>query len=236
VITALDQPFAGISERARQSRWLEAMDQVLQESVAVAGSAYPVRQLHLRGVVDMLAAYLGEEHLCISLYDTPEHLACLATDFADLYLETANRGVRSRPSWQGGYVSSWGLYAPGPLLDYQIDASCLFSREMYEKHFAEFDARILSEFPYTVIHLHACGLHLIEAVLNVRGIRAIQINLDRETGSWGKERLFSVCHRVQACGKSLLLSGELDETELAELLQRLDPGGLAIFYWLPVRK
>ena len=120
------------------------------------------------------------------------------------------------------------MYAPGPLLDYQIDASSLFSAGMYARHFLAFDRRILSLFPYSVLHLHACGLQHLDAVLFAPEVRAVQINLDRDSGAWQKERILAGCRSVQEQGKSLIIYGELDESELAEFLAVLNPGGLAI--------
>ncbi len=217
----------------RQSPWLQVMDEVLKEEVTAAGSAYPVGQLHLRGVIDMLAAYLGEERLCIFSHDAPKDLCQLADSFASLYIEIAMRGLQMRPPWRGGYVSTWGVYAPGPLVDYQIDASSLFSLETYRTQFALFDERVLSAFQYTVIHLHSCGLHIVPAVLVTKGVHAIQINLDRESSSWEKERVLEACLGIQSEEKSLIICGELDGDELDEFLNRLKPGGLAIFYWKP---
>lgn len=221
------------ARRLRQSPWLGVMERVLEDEVAAAGSTHPAAQLHLRGVIDMLAAYLGEERLCLSVYDEPEELRRLAETFADLYIEIARKGLRSRPPWRGGYVSVWGVYAPGPLLDYQIDASGLFSLEAYERCFSPFDARVLSAFPFTVIHLHSCALHVVPAVLDTKGVRAVQISLDREAAAWRQEPVLEACQRIQGRGKSLLVCGELDEGELDDFLRRLDPGGLAIFYWKP---
>ena len=218
----------------RQSPWLDVMDRVIAAEVAVAGSARGAGQLHLRGVIDVLAAYLGEERLCTAVYDDPEGLRQLAEGFADLYIETAGRGLQTRPPWRGGYVSTWGLYAPGPLVDYQIDASSLLSLETYREHFSPFDARVLSAFAHTVIHLHSCGLHAVPAVLDTDGVQAVQISLDREAAGYRQEPVLEACEQIQSRNKSLLVCGELEEDELDEFQRRLRPEGLAIFYWKPL--
>jgi hypothetical protein len=215
-------------EAALESPWLTVMDEVLDQAVTAAGEAQPVCQLHLRGVIDMLAAYLGEERLCLAVHDCPDALAVLANKFTELYITIAKRDLARRRVWHGGYVSVWRLYAPGPLLDYQIDASNLFSPRMYAEHFLAFDRRVLAEFPYTLTHLHATGLHQLDALLSLPEVRVIQINLDRETGVWDKAKMLACCRRIQASGKSLLLSGELDGAELEEFTATLEPRGLAI--------
>ena len=217
----------------RESPWLRVMDEVLEAEVAAAGAAYPAGQLHLRGVIDMLAAYLGEERLCLMIHDAPQDLLQLADTFSDLYLEIARRGLRLRPPWRGGYVSCWGVHAAGPLLDYQIDASNLVSPETYKTYFASFDEKVLSEFQYTVIHLHSCALHIVPAVVDMEGVRAVQISLDGDSSSWDQERVLDACQRIQSRSKSLIIMGELAEHELGEFLRRLNPGGLAIFYFKP---
>ena len=215
-------------ETALSSPWLSVMDQVLDRAAAAAGEARPVQQLHLRGIVDMLAAYLGEEPLCLAVHDCPDALGVLADRFTELYITIARRDLARRRLWRKGYVSVWRVYAPGPLLDYQIDASNLFSPRMYREHFLPYDRRVLAEFPYSVTHLHATGLHQLDALLAIPEVRAIQINLDRETGVWDKTGMLSSCRRIQASGKSLLLTGELDGAELEEFVAALSPRGLAI--------
>ncbi len=215
-------------QAALGSPWLSVMDAVLDRAVAAAGDAHPVQQLHLRGVIDMLAAYLGEARLCLAVHDYPDELAALADRFTELYIAIARRDLARRRLWHGGYVSTWRVYAAGPLLDYQIDASNLFSPRMYREHFLAYDRRVLSTFPYSVTHLHATGLHQLDALLALPETRAIQINLDRETGVWDKAGVLACCHRVQLQGKSLVITGELDDTELAEFLAALDPRGLAL--------
>ena len=209
------------------------MDEVLSRAVRSAGGQIATTQLHLRGVIDMLAAFLGEECLCSSLYDNADSLSRLGDKFADLFVRVAAKEIDLRPSWQDGYVSVWRIYAPGPLIDYQVDASSLFSRQMYEKYFLDFDRRVLSQFEYSMVHTHACGRHIIDCLLQIEELRAIQINLDRETGAWDKDSILASCQKIQAASKCLMIEGELAEHELAEFQDTLSPKGLAICYWNP---
>lgn len=218
-------------KEALASPWARVMDQVLLELEGLADGRAPVTQLHLRGIIDMLAACLGEAQLCTAVYDCPQALADLARAFADLHAAVARRGLELRSEWRGGYVSVWNVYAPGPLLDYQIDASSLFSPAVYEERFLEHDRRVLGAFPYNVTHLHACGLHVLPALLRLEEVRAVEISLDRETGVWEKARVLDCCAHVQEAGKCLILDGELSGAEFDEFVAALRPGGLAIHCW-----
>ena len=220
-------------QESLDSPWLGVMDSALHTAVRAADGSLPVVQLHLRGVSDMLAAYLGEERLCTGLYYEPDSIERLADTFAGLYISVAERGLAIRPPWRGGYVSSWGIYAPGPLLDYQLDASSIISPELYRRHLLAYDAKIIDRFPYSVVHLHACGLHMVDVVAGIDARMTVEITLERKTGVWKKDSIVDACRRIQRCGKSVLVNGELNENEFEDVRSRLDPRGSAIFYWHP---
>jgi hypothetical protein len=220
-------------DTAFNSDWSEIMEEVLAVAVSVAGDRIGVRQLHLRGIIDMLAAFLGEEQLCLSIYDNGESLASLSEKFTDLYIKIVRHGFNLRRPWRGGFVSSWGLFAPGQLLDYQVDASNMLPVQMYERHFLKFDEQIINEFEYSLIHVHACGVHIIEALLKLDHLRAIELSLDRETGRTDIYAIKEAAKRIQDHGKALLIYGELNEAELAMFTENLNQKGLAVFYWHP---
>ncbi len=220
-------------ESAFESEWIGVMDQLLHRAIAMAGDRFPVQQFHLRGAVDMVAAYLGEGTLCTGLFDFPDDLRKLANLFAELYIAVAKRSLSMRPHWEGGRVSNWKVYAPGDLIDYQADATNLISPAMYETIFMSADEKVLESFPYSVIHLHTCGLHIVEPLLKIRCLKAIQVNLDRETGVWNKKQILDCCTKIQDASKSLIICGELSEQERVEFVERLKPEGLALQYWNP---
>ena len=179
----------------------------------------------------MLAAYCGEAQLCLNVYDNASSLARLADKFAELYIRTARRDFSLRTSWRGGSVSNWGLFAPGGLLDYQIDASNLMSARMYEQQFLECDQRIINNFEYSIVHVHACGVDVVESLLKLEHLRAIELSLDRETGQTDMSAITDIAKKIQDGGKAVLIYGELSEAELSMCTRRLSPNGLAIFYW-----
>jgi len=218
-------------ESALSSPWLTVMDRIIEKNNRTGGDFIPVSQLHLRGVIDILAAYLGEEALCAAVYDNPEALKKLAGKIADLFIAVARRGLSLRKPWNNGFVSCWGLYAPGELVDYQIDASSLFSKDMYLRHFASYDQKVMDAFSYAVIHLHSVGLHLLDVVLNLAGNITIEISFDREAKEWNKSALLAACRKVQKHGKRLLIVSELSRDEFTEFLTELTPAGLAVQYW-----
>ena len=216
---------------AFQSPWLKVMDEVVQTAVDASTGTMPVSQLHLRGTVDMLAACLGEESLCLALADNSSQLEKLIQDFTELYIEVALRGLAMRPRWNGGYVSGWGLFAPGTLLDYQVDATSIMRADLYDKFFRKYDASIMSRFDYSLTHVHSCGLHIIDALLTIDELSAIEMSIDAEATGWDPARFIQYCHKIQSANKSVLVWGQLSQADLKEMLASLSPVGLAVFYW-----
>ena len=218
-------------DNAQRSPWAQVLASLLTRAQQVAGNRIPVRQPHLRGVIDVLAAYLGEDELCLALHDDPVRIEQLAAKCVNLFIAVVKRGFEIIHPWNGGYVSPWGVYAPGPLLDYQADASNMVSPQQYAGSMLGFDEAVISRFPYSLFHVHACGVHIVENLLKIENLKAIEISLDRETGSFDLGTIIQVCISVQERCKSILIYGQLDENELQELRTHLNPSGLAVFYW-----
>ena len=225
------------------AEWVPILDSVIRREVELSSGRLPSLQLHLRGIVDMVAAYWGEERMCLSMFDDPKAIHTLVADFASLYLDMARRGVEARPKWHDGFVSHWGVFAPEALLDYQVDATSILSKAQYDEFFLSVDEDILSAFPFSVVHLHACGLHIAPSIAGCArvtsnekaftGGRAVEISLDREAGAFQIEAIIDATRLLQMHGVRVILNGELYEAEVEILTQALDPGGLAIFSWRP---
>ena len=229
-----DEEFDIVSNLPSASeKWVSLWNSVLRRATIIAGERLPALQLHLRGVVDMVAAYLGEARMCLSFFDDPAGIGSLVKECELLLSAAVERGIRGRGEWRDGYVSLWGVYAPGPILDYQIDATSILSADQYRRFFAAADSRILTGYRYSVIHLHACGLHVVDTLAEMPGVRAIEITLERETGVWEPDRVKASCRTLQDADICVIINGELDRNELDEWIGSLDPRGLALFCWRP---
>lgn len=192
----------------------------------------PIRQLHLRGIIDMLAAMIGEVGLCIATSDHDDFLLQLAEKYSKLYIIVYKNLMALNKKWNGGYVSTWKIFAPGTLLDYQIDASSLFSQKQYEENFLEYDEKIIDQFEYSITHVHSCGLRHIDSLLKLRKLGAIEINLDRETNAFDIEEIIYYSNKIQDSGKGVVLVGELPDCDLEMLLSKVETKALAIDRWI----
>jgi len=183
----------------------------------------------------MLAAALGESGLSLVEYEKPPEIAALASKCLETHNRVTDIALKLIPVWNGGRVSCWYVYAPGDLLDYQIDASSLFSPDMYRNQFLPFDREILKKYKYNVVHLHSCGLLHVPNLAKTDGLRAVEISLDRETGGYCFDRIVSAIKDLQKNDISIIIHGELTRDEVENYLSVSQPRGLAIFHWLPVK-
>jgi len=221
-------------DAALRSSWARLFADTQRAAVEKADGKLGAAQLHLRGVIDMLAAALGESELCLAAYEHPQELATLAAKCAATLDRAADITQKLIPRWNGGRVSCWYVYAPGDLIDYQIDASSLFSPEMYRKQFLPFDRKILKKHKYNVVHLHSCGLLHVPGLAETEDVRAVEINLDKETGGYCFDRIANAIKDLQHNDVSVIIHGELSRDEVEDYLSVSQPRGLAIFHWLPL--
>ncbi len=220
--------------KALGSEWYELLQRCTDALIEYTGVKTAVSQMHLRGIIDMLAAYFKEDELCIAVYDYPKAVKTLANKFAELYITVAKNDIGKRGLWKGGQAVSWGVYAPGELLSYQVDASNLFSRSMYEDMFLAFDEMVINEFEYSLCHIHYTGLHIAQSLCSIKNLGCIQINLDREAApDWSIEKVIDCCKTVQSAEKCVLINGELSHDEVDRMINELKPQGLMMIYWHP---
>ena len=216
-------------EYALKSDWLKLMVEIQQRINNISKGKFPVAGLQLRGIIDMLAAFLGEEKLCYALHDNPESLKKLALKFAQLYIAVSNIILKTIKPFHGGYLV-FKLFTTGPGMGYQNDAFGLFSLKQYEGNFLKYDEMVfkeLNEFPYSSIHLHSTSLHLTEALAKIRELRVIQINPETELGNTDFDKFLRCLKVYQDNDKYLFLSGLSDE-EIIEAKANLKPQGIII--------
>jgi 5-methyltetrahydrofolate--homocysteine methyltransferase len=189
------------------------------------GDRYPVGQPILRGTSDMVAALRGTQQMIFDLYDHPQEFQRLARACTDFFICLVKDQLAITKPFQGGYVvEQFTLWAPDGIVRMQEDASALFSPDLYVKYLQEEDWRIASAFPYDVIHLHSSSLHLLDRFVDVEPQKCIEINKDQ--GGWGVDRMLPLFKMVQSRGKKLIVRGKLDLADLELLCKELSPRGL----------
>ncbi|MDP6698676.1 MAG: hypothetical protein QGH25_03440 [Candidatus Latescibacteria bacterium] len=224
------EPFAADWTRPDQlepdERWLERLDAFVDMLAAYAGGAYPVVQPLMRGPIDMMAAALGHEAMCVALLQEPERSDAFLARCAEIFIATAQRRLDRTPPFAGGYLSGYGIWAPGSVVRTQVDNATMLSPAVYRERVLPHDRRVIEAFDYPLIHLHSASLHIADDLFAIEALKAIQVSLDYPGGPLAAEVLPILAEILKH--KPLIVTGPVGAAEL-EALEGLEPqGGLCL--------
>lgn len=205
----------------RRNPWFQLLLEATEALVDLAAGRFPVCSGAVRGVSDMMAAMLGLNRFYLAIHDAPEALAELAQQLADLWIEVVRALYEVIPPFAEGFVN-YGLWTPGISPVYQEDAAGLISSSDFERVFGEPTRRVLSAFPYPLIHLHSAGLQPLPSVLKTHPAPLIEVHID--DGGPPVEALVTRLRHVQEVAP-LLIFGDRDP--VMACLEQLSPRGLA---------
>lgn len=211
---------------AAEDPWLARLLEITRLQVALAGGEYPVCQPLMRGPVDIAAAALGDEALCLALIDQPERARRLLDGCTGIFISVARAWTAAAPAFAGGSCL-YGIWAPGTSMRTQCDNAALLSPELYREFLVGCDERICASFDYPLMHTHSGFIGMVAPVLlQVRGLRAVQVSLDWPAGP-GVAELLPVFQQLNE-QLPLIITGGLTQTELDLLLKHLSPRGLCL--------
>jgi hypothetical protein len=209
----------------RDGAWFDLLVRMTEMLVARSGGRYAVAQTLMRGPSDLAEAVLGPELMSFSIYDHPDSLRRFLDEVSGTFIEILRAQLARIPALEGGYVTPFGIWAPGTVVRTQCDASAFLSSAHYAEWFLPYDVRISEAVDYSIIHLHSVSLHTVDALLSVERPHAIQVTLEDPGPSL--EEMAPIFVKILEA-KPLLLEGPLSEEEVAWLRARLPSGGLAI--------
>lgn len=202
---------------------LEAFTRLLADR---AQGRCPLVQPLMRGPADMLASAVGHEDALVALIDEPDLAGRFLARCAEIFIELAQCRLRHTPLFCDGYLSSYGIWAPGTVVRTQIDNATMLSPVMYRDQVLAHDRVIMEAFDFSLIHLHSGCLHVVDALFDVDELQAIQVSIDHPGGPLGHEVL-PVLERVIR-HKPLIVTGPVTPGELDSLRQLGQLGSLCL--------
>jgi hypothetical protein len=207
-------------------RWRSKLLEFTDFLSANSGS-YLVANTLMRGPSDMVDAFIGEEELCVGIYEHPDEIHELMAICAEIFIDTAKAQLDRIQPFQDGYCNLFGIWSPGLSIRTQDDASALVSPADYAEFMLPPQERIASEFDYSTIHLHSNSLHVVDAVLDST-INAVQVSMDPQPFGPTVMELLPTFVKMQE-KKPILIEGPMMQSELDELLKVLSPRGLYVW-------
>lgn len=202
--------------------WLEKLDAFMDYLNERSQGRYPLTQPLFRGPIDMMASAFGHEEACLMLKTAPAAADAALQACAELFIEMAERRLARTPLFHGGYLSSFGIWTPVPVVRTQLDNATMLSPQTYRERVLPFDRLVMARFDCALIHVHSGCLHIIDDLVEVDELACIQVSIDYPGGPLVAESMPSLQRILER--KSLIVSGPVSESEVEDL-QSLEPAG-----------
>ena len=211
-----------------QNPWFKKYVEFAQALVEKAEGRFPVSHGAELGPTDLHAVLRGHNESIIDLVDEPEKSAKLLWRLGEILREITEEIWKRLPLFHGGYFDAqYSLWAPGPIIRMQEDATAVLSPEIYRKLVQPVDRRLARHFASSFIHLHSTSMYLLEDFLEIEEIKCFEINID-VCGPPAKKML-PYFQRVQKAKRPLLIRASLTPDEMRLLLGSLEPSGLFLY-------
>ena len=211
----------------RDDDWFDLFKYMTELLVERSGGRYAVVQPTMRGPSDLAEAVVGPELLSFSLFEHQGSLRRFLEEATATFIEMAHALLSRVVPVEDGYLSAFGIWAPGTVVRTQCDASAFLSPKHYAEWFLPYNVRICESVDYSIIHLHSCSLHTADALLSVERPHALQITLESEPSGPPLKDMMPIFRKILGV-KPLILGGPLTEDELKWVQDELPSGGLAI--------
>jgi hypothetical protein len=190
-----------------------------------AAGRFPVSHSAELGPTDLHALLRGHTQSLMDLTDSPEESSEILHRGGGWLRDFTEAVWRRLPLFEGGYFDAqYSLWAPGPIVRMQEDATAVYSPRLYRRFVQPVDRWLARQFASSFIHLHSTSMFLLDAILEIEEIQCYEVNNDA-LGPPVAE-LIPCLRKIQAHGKPLLVRGSFTPEELRLVVDSLDPRGV----------
>ena len=215
--------------------WFKTYLEFIDVLVKRSDGRYPVSHSTLCGPLDFVVALRGHEQTVIDMMEEPENAGRLIREMGDAFILFTQEAWKRIPRFQGGYFDAqYRLWSPGSIIRMQEDAIAVMSPSLYQEFIQPVDRKIASTFENPFMHLHATSMIVLDELLAVQEIKALEVNHD--VGGPPIEDLIPYLQRIQEHNVPLIVRGEFVTEEIQKLVDALDPAGLYLYMMVADRK
>ncbi len=207
--------------------WIQKYLRFLEVYSNAFSDKYPVSQSVIRGPSDLAGALMGAENATMALAMESEAMHRLLEYVTGFLVDFLLLQQKYLPAFEGGYViGQYEIWAPEPVIRMQEDFSVMYSPRFYDEFLKQLDRHIAELSNYTLIHLHAPSMFLIDNFLEVSQIRAFQVTKD--AGSTILDDMIPALQKIQRAERSLIVKGQFEPHDIELLKRNLSVKGLCI--------
>jgi len=208
--------------------WFQKYLEFIRVLVKASRGRYPISHGTMSGPSDVAAILRGHSNMALDFYDAPERVAKLFYSVQEIFRQVLEAQWSITPLFHGGYFDAqYQLWAPGPIVRMQEDATGLFSPTLYRTLLQPVDREWGRHYGCSFMHLHSTSMFLLDAILEVEEIAAFEVN--RDVSGPPLEVMIPFYRMIQDAGRPLLVRGSFTPAELDEMLGALSPAGLYLY-------
>ena len=203
--------------------WLEKYKEFLALLSEKGEGKYICGQPILRGPADLLGTGIGQQQLIYEMTDHPEAAREKLDAFADLLLHVIKLSS-PREMYGGHAMGFYHLWCPADCLWFQDDLTAIMSPDLYKDFLYDIHKKIAGSASYTMMHLHMTSSYIVDDLLGIDDLNAIQVNKDIGDSV---ETMLPLLKKIRDT-KKLVLWGDFSPDEVKLLRRELDPHGVYI--------
>lgn len=205
--------------------WFDQLLHISRLTSDPAREIYPAGGAFLRGPVDVMAELLGFDRVCLEMHDNPRRVLVLADRLAELTIAVGRAQLAAVVPFQGRFFGTYkGVLAPGSTIITSADFAVMLSAGQFRDFFLPSYRKVFAAFDYSCLHLHSAAVHLVDEVLAIEELRAVEFTID-PLGPTISD-MVPVFKRVQE--RKPLIIAELTERDLYDMALTLSPRGLLL--------
>jgi len=209
-----------------QEEWLDLLVEMTKYCVDKFYGPFVVTQTSImRGMMDIMAALVGDKNVIVGMYKHPKETHKLMERLTDIAIKVMKSQNAVIPSFRGGHVNQFGVWAPGTITRHQEDEVAYISPKFYKEFVQPYDRKLCQAFDYTTIHFHSAHYIHVDAVTDIKELGALQISLEPPPYGPTLSEWIPILNRVIR-KKPLVLNGSLTREQINMLLEELPPQGL----------
>ena len=210
-----------------ENPWCRKYMDVADALVEQAQGRFPVSHGAEIGPTDMHAVLRGHSQSIMDSIDEPDKTEQLLWQLGEIMRDLTEALWQRVPLFHGGYFDGqYSLWAPGPIIRMQEDATAVYSPDLYRKLVQPVDRMLARHFECSFMHLHSTSMFLLDAFLEIEELRCLEVNNDASGPPI--EEMVSYLKRIQQADRALVIRGSFEPDELRLLLDSLNPEGLLL--------
>jgi hypothetical protein len=207
-----------------ENAWFLKYIKFLEKLEKVSDGRFPIGQPIMRGPSDMIGSVMGQTEMVFAFMEDPEGMRRVAENVTAIYLKVIECQFSALSDFYGGYsMGFYHLWCPGKCIWFQEDLSAILSPTIYRNGLKSCAEKICRDYDFTSVHLHPSSFFILDELMSVERLRVIEINKDVDGPTI--EDMVPIFEKVLS-SKNLMIWGELDETDLECIVNKLPPEGI----------